>query len=118
MSQKNKDVKRILNCIPSRGTEKDWGFETATGAGMLAARPAIPVSKDLREPWREVADQGYTASCVRWATADSVIRWHFVQANRLATYQRLSPRFIWLYAKETDEFVCTPCTFIDLAGTS
>jgi hypothetical protein len=118
MSQKNKDVKRILNCIPSRGTERDWGVVTATGAGVLAARPAIPVSKDLREPWWEVADQGYTGSCVGWAAADSVIRWYFVQANRLAEDQRLSPRFIWMASKETDEFVSRPSTFIELAGTS
>jgi hypothetical protein len=110
-------VVRILNCIPSRDTEKDWRVENAMAAGILAAAP-IPSAKDLREAWWTINDQGSTGSCVGWASADSVMRWHFVKAGRLAKDELLSPRFIWMAAKETDEFTSQPTTFIERDGTS
>jgi Papain family cysteine protease len=108
---------RILNCIPSRDMEKDWGFDNALAAGIVAAAP-IPQSKDLREKWWVVNDQGSTGSCVGWATADSVLRWHFVKVGRLKPAELLSPRFIWMAAKEFDEFTTQPTTFIETDGTS
>jgi hypothetical protein len=108
---------RILNCIPSRETENDWGFDNAMSAGILAA-VRIPPAKDLREKWWAINDQGSTGSCVGWATADSVLRWHFVKAGRLTVSQLLSPRFIWMAAKETGEFTIRPTTFIESDGTS
>jgi hypothetical protein len=114
---KNPHLKRILNCIPSRNTETDWLMDHALAAGVLKAA-AIPASKDLRAAWWTINDQGDTGSCVGWATADSVVRWHLVKAGRLPTSQRLSPRFIWMAAKETDQFVSAPTTFIESQGTS
>jgi C1A family cysteine protease len=112
-------VKRILNCIPSRETDRDWRLEHAAEAGLLAAAPAaIPASKDLRENWWKIGDQGSTGSCVGWATADSVLRWHFVKAGRLKKDERLSTRFVWMASKETDQFISQPTTFIEVAGTS
>jgi hypothetical protein len=108
---------RILNCIPSPETDKDWRIDNATAAGILAVTP-IPAAKDLREKWWAIGDQGSTGSCVGWATADSVLRWHFVKAGRLSTKQTLAPRFIWMAAKETDQFNDRPTTFIEKDGTS
>ena len=115
---KKKTVKRILNCIPSRETERDWQIQNAVGAGLMAAKPAIPASKDLRESWWKIGNQESTGSCVGWATADSVLRWHFVKANWLPKDRLLSPRFIWMASKETDQFVSQPTTFIETEGTS
>lgn len=115
---KKSHTKRILNCIPSQHTERDWGFDNALDAGLLAAPAALPASKDLREQWWKIGDQGATGSCVGWAAADSVLRWHFVKANRLPKDQLLSPRFIWMAAKETDQFISRPTTFIETDGTS
>jgi hypothetical protein len=116
--KKEEKVKRILNCIPSRETERDWRFEDAVEAELCAAPAAIPASKDLREAWWKIGDQGSTGSCVGWATADSVLRWHFVKTNRLPANEVLSPRFIWMASKETDQFVSRPTTFIESEGTS
>ena len=118
MAKKKKTVKRILNCIPSRETERDWRMENAAGAGLMAARPVIPPSKDLRENWWKIGNQESTGSCVGWATADSVLRWHFVKSNWLPKDRSLSPRFIWMASKETDQFVSQPTTFIEMEGTS
>jgi hypothetical protein len=118
MPQKTKSSKRILNCIPSRETQRDWGFEHAAGAGVVAATSAIPASKDLRESWWKIGNQGATGACVGWASADSVLRWHFVKANRLPKDHLLSMRFIWMAAKETDAYISQPTTFIELEGTS
>jgi Papain family cysteine protease len=112
-----KATKRILNCLPSRDTQNDWLMTSAEEAGLVAAA-AIPPSKDLRAAWWKIGDQGATGSCVGWATADSVLRLHFVRANRLSQAALLSPRFVWMAAKETDVFVTRPTTFIESDGTS
>jgi hypothetical protein len=107
--------KRILNCIPSRKTETDWRAEHADAAGVLATA-AIPSSKYLRQTWWKINDQGHTGSCVGWASADSVIRWHMVKANRLGKNELLSPRFEWMASKETDQLISAPTTFIESAA--
>jgi hypothetical protein len=112
------EPRRILNCLPSRDTERDWRVEDAADAGVLEAPARVPPSKDLREVWWKIGDQGSTGSCVGWAAADSLIRWHLVKATRLPKEQSLSPRFVWMAAKETDEFMSRPTTFIETDGTS
>lgn len=107
----------ILNCLPSRDSERDWSFNDAGNAGLLASS-AIPASKDLREAWWKIGNQGSTGSCVGWATADSVLRWHFVKANRLSQTELLSIRYIWMASKETDIFGSRPTSFIESDGTS
>lgn len=115
---KTKKVKRILNVVPSTDTDQDWGLSNALGAGLLAAPAALPASKDLRETWWKIGDQGSTGSCVGWGTCDGVLRWHLVKANKIAKTDNLSPRFVWMAAKETDEFLSRPTTFIESDGTS
>ena len=115
---RKRQPKRILNVEPSPKTDEDWTFSTAQEADVLASAPSIPSSKDLRAAWWKVADQGSTGSCVGWATADSVLRWHFVQNGRIAQEELLSPRFIWMASKETDPFNTRPTTFIEAEGTS
>ena len=119
MAARKRRVKRILNVVPSRDTERDWSFENAEQAGLLAAAPAAtPASKDLREDWWKIGNQESTGSCVGWSAGDGVLRWHFVKAGRLEKNQRLSVRFLWMASKETDQFVTQPTTFIEVAGTS
>jgi len=109
---------RILNCIESRNKEKDWNGYIAKKSGILKTRGRIPSKTDLRESWWTINDQKRTGSCVGWATADSVIRWHFVKAGLLPKKSLLSPRFLWMASKETDEFTAEPTTFIEAEGTS
>ncbi len=112
-----KRVRRVLNVVPSRDTERDWQLEQADVA--LAAGPAtVPKSKDLRETWWKVGDQGTTGSCVGWATGDALLRWHFVKSGRIQQTDTVSKRFIWMASKETDEFDTSPTTFIENSGTS
>lgn len=111
------DIERILNCLPSPEPEKDWKFDHAVAAGMVDAEQPIPASKDLREEWWNVADQGATGSCVGWATADSMLRWHLVKSNRIQQAETLSVRFIWMASKELDESSGVPTTFIERSGT-
>ena len=91
-----KRVKRVLNVVPSPKTERDWRLEHADQAGLLAAPRSIPTSKDLRATWWKVGDQGASGSCVGWATADAVLRWHMVKAGRLKNTEKLSVRFQWM----------------------
>lgn len=111
--------RRVLNVIPSPNRERDWAAETVgVEAGMLAPAAAVPNAKDLREAWWDVGDQRTTGSCVGWASADSLLRWHFVKAGRLKQADRLSVRFAWMASKEVDSFTDRPTTFVELAGTS
>jgi hypothetical protein len=118
MAARSRRTKRILNCKPSPKAEDDWTLEQAQRSKLLTAAPAIPASKDLRAAWWRIGDQGSTGSCVGWATADSVLRWHFAKAGSIENNERLSPRFVWMASKETDQFISRPTTFIETEGTS
>jgi hypothetical protein len=117
-NRRRRRPRRILNCNPSREIERDWRPEHAVEAGLLSAAPRIPTTKDLRATWWAISDQGTTGSCVGWACADSVLRWHFVNAKRLTQTELLSSRFEWMASKETDQFNSRPTTFIETEGTS
>ena len=118
MAKRGPNVRKfILNCAPSEGAETDWGFEDAVEAGAMRRRRRPPVSMDLRASWWEVRNQGTTGACVGFATADGVLRWHFVDAGRLRRADRPSPRFVWMANKETDRITSYPTTFIEPAGT-
>ena len=119
MTQEYSVKDRILNCVPSKGTDRDWTVETAASAGLLAAPTAIPAAVDLREPWWTIGDQMDSGSCVGWGTGDGVLRWHFVKKGKLLSNQpKPSVRYIWMAAKEMDEFSSYPSTFIEFDGTS
>jgi C1A family cysteine protease len=109
---------RICNLVPSQDTEGDWQFETAVASGALGAVAALPPKVDLRRTWWKIGDQEDTGSCVGWATAEGVVRYHMVTAGKLAQSEPLSPRFVWMASKETDESTTLPETFIEGAGTS
>jgi hypothetical protein len=106
-----------LEAIPaarrSRETENDYGPDQA---GLEPA--PLPDSVDLRRPWHGVPDQGHTASCVGWAVADSLLRWHLVEGGRLGPEEPLSARHVWMAAKETDQRETYPSTFLEADGTS
>jgi C1A family cysteine protease len=111
---------RILNCVESPNQERDWGPEAAYRSGAVAAAAgALPDKVDLRDDtWWKVGDQGATGSCVGWATADGVLRYHFTEAARIKQGVCLSVRYLWMASKETDEFTERPTTFIEPDGTS
>jgi hypothetical protein len=90
---------RVLNVGPSPAREEDHTPDAAEAGGHLRAVDP-PERVDLRAPWYTVRDQGKTGSCVGWALADSVMWRQLVGASRLAQDQRLSPRFMWMAAKE------------------
>ena len=118
MSGKNDFMDRIFNCDYSSNKENDWIFEDAIAADLFQLEASIPGSVDLRVSWWKIGDQKSTGSCVGWASADSVIRWHFVKAGRLDQKEKLSPRHVWMASKETDEFTFRPTSFIESSGTS
>ena len=121
--QRSKNKDRILNVIPSPDTEKDWLYSHAEEAGIIRGpATALPTSKDLRQKWWDIRNQGGTGACVGFATADSVLRWQFAQAGKLgktstSDRDKLSPRFTWMSSKETDHYTSYPTTMIERTGT-
>lgn len=116
-----KDLPYITNCRKSRNPEKDWGIESVKAAGYpFEEPPEFYEEYDLRTacPWWAIGDQGETGACVGFAVADSVLRWHFIKANRMKQNECLSVRYLWMASKETDEFSDRPTTFIECRGTS
>jgi hypothetical protein len=110
--------RRIHNCVASPAQHEDWTLERARSLGFGVRKSKLPEKVDLREPWWNVGNQGFTGSCVAWAFADSVLRYHFVKAGKITKRERMSVRYIWMAAKETDRECEYPTTFIDDAGTS
>ena len=105
---------RILNCEVSRDQENDFGHEFAPSGFQGQPQDNL----DYRQSWWGVNNQGFTGSCVGWAVADSVLRFHFQRVKKLADWELLSPRFLWIASKEFDEYQTWPPTFADEAGTS
>ena len=68
--------------------------------------------------WWNIGNQRITGSCVGWALADSVLRYHFVKSGKLQKHEHISVRYIWMAAKEMDHKCPYPTTFLDDAGTS
>lgn len=110
--------KYICNIVPSRDTDNDWQLVDSIAAGTIGAPAALPTSVDLRAAWWTINNQENTGSCVGWATADGVLRWHMVQAGRITQNQLLSPRHVWMASKETDTITTRPESFIEGAGTT
>lgn len=112
---------RIVNIQPSPGLSEIPTMEVAIRSGVMGfdqlAVP-IPPTFDLREEWWAVTDQGQTGACVGFALADGVLRYMFTKTKQINPGERLSPRAIWISAKETDEFNEWPTTFIETEGTS
>jgi C1A family cysteine protease len=108
---------RICNVVPSVGTEQDWSFQDGVDAGVLGAVAKLPASVDLRADWWTINDQEQTGSCVGWASADGVVRWHMHEAGKVNDATMLSPRYVWMASKETDTITTRPETFIEEAGT-
>lgn len=122
----------VLNCGKSTDVGNDWSFADAVTAqseasdllnlpydiveGNLSAKPEKTI--DLRKPWWKIRDQGKTGACVGFATADGVLRYHYVTKGLLKKEERPSPRFIWMANKETDTITRYPTTFLEQAGTS
>ncbi len=107
------ELAAIADARRSKETGNDYGVAEAD-----LGDADLPESVDLRRPWHAIADQGETASCVGWAVADSVVRWHLVEAGRLAPDEPLSARHIWMSAKETDQRDDYPSTFLEQDGTA
>ena len=108
----------ICNVVPSKNTDGDWELSDSLAAGSIAAPVALPAAVDLRAPWWTINNQENTGSCVGWATADGVSRWHMVKAGKITQAQLLSPRYIWMASKETDTITTRPESFIEGAGTT
>jgi hypothetical protein len=113
---------RVLNCVPSLDTGRDWrpraALPAVAGDAAAAAAAALPERVDLRADWWKIGDQGQTGSCVGFAAADGVLRYHFVKQGLLDQAERLSVRHLWMAAKEVDELIDRPTTFIEEAGTT
>lgn len=119
MANTRPETDRICNLNPSRNTERDWGIEDAIASNAIGAPPAaLPANVDLRVAWWNIGNQERTGSCVGWASADGIVRYHMVKEGKIAQPGLLSPRYAWMASKETDEFTNRPETFIEGAGTS
>jgi Papain family cysteine protease len=109
--------RRIVAAKRSPERERDHDVARARAEAQLDDQPA-PAELDLRRAWHAVGDQGRTAACVGWAVADSALRWQLVNAGRLDETQRLSPRHVWMAAKESDARTAYPSAFLEEDGTS
>lgn len=113
-------TERILNCVPSRDIEKDWGVEHAFEAGILGEALEAPASVDLRDnSWWVIGDQTDHGACVGFASAD-ILWWHLVNKGvfQKDKTKHMSRRFVWMASKEMDEFIDYPTTFLEQPGTS
>jgi C1A family cysteine protease len=74
----------------------------------------LPSKLDYSSETPEVGDQGDYGSCVGWAAVRGLREWMF--QKKTGKKVRLSIRFVWMAAKETDHFEIN--SFVANAGTS
>ena len=110
--------RRVFNCVESHHQHEDWTLRKAKALGLSAKKKKLPPAVDLRQPWWNIGNQRMSGSCVGWAFADSLLRYHFVKAGKIRKHEHISVRYIWMAAKEMDKVCLYPTTFIDDAGTS
>jgi hypothetical protein len=109
----------ILNCFPSKDTDRDWKISSAFACVQeLSSDNQLPLEIDLREDWWTIGNQGNSGACVGWGTADGVLRYIFCKAGKIEKTESLSVRYLWMAAKETDELNARPTTFIEQDGTT
>jgi C1A family cysteine protease len=113
-----KSSKFVKNIVRSKDQQDDWQMTKAKRLGLSPKKKPVPSTVDLRAGWWKVGDQGSTGACVGWATADSLLRYHFTKAKKIKEGEHMSVRFIWMASKEMDEYADYPTTFIDDSGTS
>lgn len=111
------DMKRILNVLPSRGTEHDWGLATAESAGLVSTSEEVPPAMDLRRKWWKVQNQHKTGACSGFAVAYGLLWWHWVEHLGKPTKEKPSARFAWMASKETDAWTRFPSSMIEGSGT-
>lgn len=99
--------------VPDPPDRRDWIVEAAHPSIPSISEP-LPSNKDYSGQTPVVEDQGDYGSCVGWATVRGLREWMY----RKTTHKdvRLSVRFVWMAAKETDNFEIN--TFVANAGTS
>lgn len=108
---------RICNMMPSKNPEKDFSIVQAFAAAGQSMAAIPPPKVDLRESFWVVKNQGSTGACAGFS-ASSLMEYCFTKTKRLNTGETVSPRSIWMAAKETDDFNDYPTTFIEQEGTS
>lgn len=113
------DVVRICNMRPSENPEQDFTIVQAflaAGLDEKKVEASLPSKLDLREDWWSIKDQGPTGACAGFS-ASSLCEYVFTKTARLQPGEQISPRPLWMGAKETDVWK-KPSTFIEQEGTS
>ncbi len=99
--------------VPDKPDSRDW-IAAAAHPSIFEARESIQPVIDFASETPEVKDQGDYGSCVGWATA-SLREWMYRKSTN-GKEIKLSVRFLWMAAKETDQYEIN--SFVSNAGTS
>lgn len=94
---------------------RDWiAAADHPAAPSMPDLETLPQKLDYSNETPEVGDQGDYGSCVGWAAVRGLREWMF--QKKTGKKVRLSIRFVWMAAKETDHFEIN--SFVANAGTS
>lgn len=99
--------------VQDSSDHRDWIVE-ASHPSTTASTPDLPLFIDYSDETPEVEDQGDYGSCVGWAIVRGLREWMIYK--RTGKRVKLSVRFLWMAAKETDHFEIN--SFVANAGTS
>lgn len=105
-------IKRC-SVVPDAPDDRDW-VAAADHPSVAATREILPGILDYSADTPGVEDQGDYGSCVGWAAVRGLREWMYWK--RTGKKVRLSVRFVWMAAKETDQFEIN--SFVANAGTS
>jgi len=99
--------------VPDPPDRRDWIVEVAHPSVPSTSEP-LRTKVDYSAQTPAVEDQGDYGSCVGWATVRGLREWMYRKTTGKDV--RLSVRFVWMAAKESDHFEIN--SFVANAGTS
>lgn len=107
--------KLIQRCtvIQDRPDTRDW-IVAASHPSLAETRAPLKPVVDYTNETADVEDQGDYGSCIGWATTD-LREWMYRKSTN-GKEIKLSVRFLWMAAKETDQYEIN--SFVSNAGTS
>lgn len=116
----------FAQCKRSEETGLDWRLDKTVKRFLKKRGAQIPLIDGLdyileKENWWKVYHQGSTSSCVGFALAHGVLWYHIVKSGRFKGEPidlKPSPRFVWEAAKEIDQSVKYPTSFLLRESTS
>lgn len=106
-------------CVQSLNSEYNWQLDSTTRTHLKRAKPFDDDLRNEASNWWSVQRDLKREACVGYALATGALWFQYGIKGSMNKFQELpSMRFLWEAAKEFDDNIVFPTTFLENQGTS